>query len=237
MATRFYFPSTGTAGLSPAFGTGWNRTTGALRLDLVTSKIASAKANLTRTSTATSQEFHLGNQYIGPPLAAQTISGTVKGVIMAFENNDAYNGKVALVIRVVNSVGDHLVHLTNADAATPVFSATGANPPEVFVGVSPGTSRPFRDLDDEDDITLGSYACADGDRLVVEIGLRDVDTSTTRNGSIRVGDDAGADLTLVDGGTTDNDPWIEFTHDFAPQVMTSVTGSAAWQSSVVAGSM
>lgn len=233
MATRYYFPSTGAPDISPAFGSGWHDTASASRLKLITTKINSASAEKTFTSTAMSGEFHLGYQYVGPALAAQSLSGTVKGVVMAFENNAAFNGKVSLCVRVVDATGAHKIFLTNADTAQPVFSSTAASPPEVLLGTTPGNSRAFRHLDDDDDIVLADFTCADGDRIVVEIGLIDGDTSTTRQGTIRIGDNAGADIPMADGDTSDNDPWIEFTQDFDLQVLSSTTGSAAWQSAVV----
>lgn len=236
--TRYYFPSSGTPDISPAFGTGWNRTTGAQRFNLVSAKIGSAKSDRSVTSTATSPEFHLSHQYVGPALAAQTLTGTCKGVISCFENNAAFNGTLALVVRVVSSDGTHLAFLTNGATDVPVASEDNAtSPPEFVADVSPGRRAVFETSAAATDVPLTDFACDAGDRIVVEIGVRDVDTGTARSGRVRVGDNNAADLTYGTGVHGDEDAWIEFTQTIEVQgAAASTTGSAAWQSVVIASS-
>lgn len=215
MASRFYFPSSGAPDISPAFGTGWNRTTGASRLNLAVIKLGTSKVERAMVGTAATPELHLGYQYVGPALKAQTITGTFAGVVMCWENNATVNGTLAVVARVVGSDGTHKAYLTSANTDAPVASTnTAAVPPEFVNTGAPGVNRQFQDSADATTITLTEFICAAGDRLVVEIGARDADTSTSTSARIRVGDNAGVDCSFDSTGSTDNDPWIEFSHTF-----------------------
>ena len=77
-ATRFYFPNTGAAPLSPAFGA-WNSTTATVdRIALVSTKIGSTMTTKGPSSAGTNGQYMLMRQYVGAPLDAQTISGNIK---------------------------------------------------------------------------------------------------------------------------------------------------------------
>jgi hypothetical protein len=81
----------------------------------------------------------------------------------------------------------------------------------------------------EDTVVVSDVAVQPGDRIVVEVGYRAVNTSTTSyTGTIRYGGTATTDL--VDNDTTNatsRSPWVEFTDPngvfFAPQVRSLVS--------------
>jgi hypothetical protein len=220
MATRLYLPSSNAAPISPTFGTGWTNTVGATRVLAGTSKVGSGKVSRTIVGTATAPEFQLAHQFIFGPLAAQTISGTVSGVVMCRENNAIVDGTLALAVRVV----------TSGATDVPVASELTTTPPEFGTGGAPGVNRQFLNSADESAVPLTEFACDEGDYLVIEIGGRN-NATTTNTMIIRFGDDA-TDCAFNSTGTSDLDPWIEFTHDILiPN--TSVVGACSWQSSVV----
>ena len=191
MATRLYQPSTGAAAVSPAYDS-WSKTSGADALACVLVKISSAMENQTSdaNSTGASQTL-LVRQYVSAPLAAQTISGTVKSYLRALANGS--NVDARLSIRVCNNAGTS-------------FTGTLLSLADYSSGNELNTSlrnKPFADGD-----TLSSLAINNGDRLVIEYGGA---TGTTgRTATINFGDDSGTDLPEDETTTAANNPWIEF---------------------------
>jgi hypothetical protein len=107
MATRIYLPSTGAAAVSPTYDAAWEKSSEANRLTCVTNKISSSFANKTSSENVTTSPYDvLTRQYVSKPLAAQTISGTVKGQIKCQESASAADFCRALVIRIVSSDGN-----------------------------------------------------------------------------------------------------------------------------------
>ncbi|HYE78031.1 MAG TPA: hypothetical protein VEI97_08600 [bacterium] len=208
MPTRFYFPSSGSPPITPGFGTGWNRTTGAVQRPTSTTKAGTSMAEgIAMTSTATSPEFHLAAQFVSPALAAQTISGTIKGQFKCRENNASFNGTLAIGIRVVTSSGTHRAHLLNGAAATPIASDATTTPPEFATSA---TNRRVQNSAESFAPPITSFACNAGDYLVIEVGCRDVDTGTTRSGWVTFGDNSATDLAENETSTAADNPWIEF---------------------------
>ena len=228
VATRFYFPSTGTPPITPLFGPGWDFGSAATKRPLVSVKVVSAKANLAFVSAALSPEFRAHSMYVSDPLGAQTITGTCKGVISCFENNAAFAGTVALRVRIVDATGTHKAHLTNGGSQVPVASEdTSTTPPELTTNASPGHARRFMDSTGATDLPITEVTTASGDCLVVELGIRNATTSTSTSGTIRTGDDNASDLAYADGAHADEDPWIEFTHEFLPVEVGPAPGTSA----------
>lgn len=204
--TRIYFPSAGPSPLPTlTFDAAWQETAAAVRRGIIAGnkKRGTAAATITVTSTATTPELHLAAQYVSPPLLAQTIAGTIRGQFLCLESLAAFNGNLQIGIRVVSRDG-----ATVRATLLAVTGSTnnGATPPEFATSL---TNRRYLNSSDVTPVALSSYTCVEGDRLVIEIGVRDADTSTSRTGGISFGDNT-TDLPTDDTTTTLNDPWIEF---------------------------
>jgi len=210
MATRFWLPNTGAAAVSPSF-TGWTNTTGADRIKCVTTKISSTMTTKTYSIEDTGAPYNdLWRQYVSDPLSAQTISGTVKGIIRCAENITNVTGYPQIRIRVCNQAGDSFTGTLldfNNNAVSNEFAvgATLVNRkfPRNWSGA--GTS-------------LSSLAINANDRLVIEIGFRqDANNEGAETCSASFGDDAGSDLAEDETSSTANNPWLEFSQDlFGP---------------------
>jgi hypothetical protein len=208
LATRFYLPSSGTPAVSPAYSAEWNRTARAGRYPAVTTKTNTAAIETSLTSTATNPEFHLAGQFISAPVNAGTISGTVKGQIRARENNDLFGGTVAVRIKVVSNDGTTVrgVLLDNT-AALPT-----ARPPHV-VNTATAVNRKFTASDNTTVLhTLTPVTALANDRIVIEVGGRDIDAGTSRSMYLTFQDDQLTDLGENNTDTAGN-PWVEFSAD------------------------
>lgn len=207
MATRVYLPSTGAAGVSPAYGSAWEDTTSADRLRGVLTRISSAMATRAAPEpaamTTTAQDV-LVRQYVLDPMDAQTLSGTVTGQHLALLSASSGNHYNQLVLRVVSQDGatERAVlyggdtSTSNPGSASEHDPVTTTNRTTPRLAVSPGT--------------IVSYGCAAGDRLVIELGYREFNTSsTTHSSTFTFGDDAASDLAVDETTTTQNNPWVE----------------------------
>ncbi len=225
--TRVYFPA-GTIPIDTAtiaFDSAWNSTGAAVRRKLVTDgrKRGTAAASITVTSAATNPEKILCAQYVSKPLRKQTLSGNVRGQFRALESNAAFNGTLQIGIRVVSRDGQTVRATLLAVGGS---TTTGTTPPEFTTAL---TNRRLLTSGDVTPLPLTSYDCADGDRLVIEIGLNDKDAGTARTAQISFGDNT-VDLLTDDTTTTAQDPWLEFDttirfQDAVDTVRISDTGS------------
>jgi hypothetical protein len=209
---RLYLPSTGAAAVSPAFDSGWEHATAtADRIAAVTTRISSSMTSKTATKSTSSvaDTDGIARQYVSDPLAAQTITGTLKGQVRAMESATSANMRSQIVVRVVSNdgstergvlyPGDLHTHGANANA----------NPTNEF-----GTSLANRRFPRSGFAnTLTSVTTEDGDRLVIEIGFRHhLASSTATVGTFSFGDNSGTDLPENDTTTTANNPWVEFSN-------------------------
>jgi hypothetical protein len=163
-------------------------------------------------------------QYVSDPLEAQTLTGNVKAQIQGFEANNGNNLFLTLKILVINNTGSTVLStlLAITRDTTNEFTTSLLN-------------RNFPST------AMGSYACAAGDRLCVEVGLGGLCTAAGgvngHNGSLRWGGNASSgDLPEDDtqAGTTYR-PWIEFANTFAFQSTVSVGGIANATRTILAG--
>jgi hypothetical protein len=208
--SRWYLPSAGTAPLtSLAYDTVWNRTVAATRHPTSGTKISTAMANRTMTSTATSPELHCGAQFQSVPIAAQTISGTVKGQIRTGSNNGPVNlGQLSILIKIVSN--DGTVTRGYLIGATPAHTNLTTSPPRIPTATTPGEiNRKFMDSSDNTNIPLSSVVAEENDRIIIEIGSNDNTTGTT-NSRVVIGDDSATDLAEDETSTLTDNPWIEF---------------------------
>lgn len=189
--TRFYLPSTGAAAVSPAYGS-WTDVPNS-RLALVRTKISSA---MTNKSASAGTGTRGARQYVSEPLAAQTISGTVKCYIRCLELDVDDNCTSRLLIRVCNNAGT---------------AYTGTLLSLAHYGTSTEFSASLRNIAFANGDTLSSLAINEGDRLVVELGNNNAGGDNTT--SLEFGDNSGTDLGENETETTANNPWIEFSAD------------------------
>lgn len=213
MATRFYFPSTGSPDVTPdSWSAGWDKSDqGVGPFPLATEKAATALTDTVSTASLTSPNPAMiaVGRWVSAPLAAQTISGTLTGVMRCFESSTATNATIALAVKVVQPDGSDrgvILAVTSSDSVTQEMNT-----------VSFTSTRLFMDAAESSTVTLSSVAVSAGDYLVVEIGYRENDAATTaRVANARYGD-TGDDFAHTEGLTTDLTPWVEFSGDISFQ--------------------
>ncbi len=214
MVTRFYPESTGSGVLgygdppiSPGFDAAWGDTDDAVRRWLSHSGAQFSTPLVsedTREVSATNPIDVLGVQLISARLAAQTISGTVKGQIRTSEENADADYRAQVVIRVVSEDGSSVIGT--------LLAADGSALSSEFA-VTTLTNRKFP-LAAVSPATLSSLAVSEGDRIVVEIGNRSHNSHTTnRQALFNLGSAPTTDLAEDETTTTANRPWIEFSDD------------------------
>jgi hypothetical protein len=166
-------------------------------------------------------------QYVSGPLAAQTLSGNVKAQFQCLET--FANDNLFLTLKILVCSNDGSTTLATLLAIT--RDTTNELTTSLINRNFPSTA-------------LSSYACAAGDRLVIEVGLGGSITTGTggvigHNGSIRWGCSASSDDLPEDDtqtGTTYR-PWLEFSNTF--QFLGEGDGDAAGAAAdaVVGGSI
>ena len=126
-------------------------------------------------------------QFVSPALAAQTITGTVAGVFLARENNSAANMQSQFIARVI--APDGTVRGTLVPASTAALSN------EWLVSTTSSSWRNARFPVGSNGTSVTSVAALDGDKIVIEVGFRAINTNaTTFSGFLSYG-----------GGTTNSD--------------------------------
>lgn len=219
MATRCYLPSSGAAAVSPAFDASWTDTSGADRIGLQLTKIASA---MTTKSVTTGLDVagavqRLARQYVGPPMQAQTISGTVKGQLRALESGASVNYDGCYVALYVVSNDGSTVRGALLDFGD--YDANG------------GVTEFSTSLKNREFIAAGSeiltLAVSDGDRIVLEVGGANEINNSLLAGSFgfSFGDDSGTDLPENTTETNAYNAWIEFSQTILVQNQSSAPGS------------
>lgn len=209
--TRWYF-STATAPVNTKYGGGtaeWNDTsTGTSRRKLSTYRDnGGGGTSATKTSTGTNPEAHLVIQAVGPPLAAQTISGNIKGQFKCAESAAQGNYTIAVRIFVVSNDGSTVRGTLLSISAS---DNTAATPPEF---ATTATNRQLQDVAEATSIALSSLAIQEGDRLVIEIGAIDRDAGS-RTCTISFGNVSNTtDLPEDNTSTAFSCPWVEFNSD------------------------
>lgn len=205
MATKIYLPSSGAAPVTPADWEFANQIN-PLTFRGVTTKIASAMTTKTEATGTTNPTTRAMLRYVFGPLAGQTISGTLRGVIRCLESNAGANTGTAIAAKIIQPDGtDRAILLAPSHS-----DSTGNSPWEMSNAAL--TARRFWTILEAEPLTLTSGAATAGDYLVIEIGFRSA-TSQSRNISYRYGDAAASDLTYNDTDTDDDNPWVEFSGD------------------------
>lgn len=209
MSTRFYFPSTGAAPISPAFGGGgaWGLTAGADRLAAVTTRISSSMVSKSSNSdgagTGSLQSLsHLCRQYVYQ-IGAQTFSGTITGQGRGSESATSNNQRPCVKIYIVSSDGSTVRGTVFANSETEV-----ANPASEWTTSLVNRKTPWAS---ESPATAAAIASSNNDYLVFEWGANKINVSlNNRFVTLSFGDNSGTDLAVDETTTTANNPWIEF---------------------------
>lgn len=198
MATRFYFPSSGAAAVSPAFDAGWEQTGEADRIALVRAKDVplSTLTNKQVTVPITTTQDILARQYVSEALPAGiSFDGTVRLVVRVVEGTANANATLAVVIRVVSNDGSTfrgtLFSTFTTDTEFPTTAATRV-------------------------ITLTrmtNVVTQEGDRLVIEIGCNANAPAGADTATFRFGTSANTDFAFTTALTTDLKPWVDFSDD------------------------
>lgn len=197
MATRLYFPSTGASPVSPAFDGAWDDTGSAVRRLATVSPSGSPATTLSAGGGGGAAENVLLAQYASPPLAAQTINGSVKGQVRARQADPDIDAMAQLVIRVIADDGTVRGTLVAAqtEALSSEFTSAVTNRKFPLAAISP--------------VSVAVVVAQEGDRLIVEVGALVADNGLDEV-SVQVRDDAASDLPEDETSTANNNPWIEF---------------------------
>lgn len=198
MSSRLYLQgadvTTLGSGVTPSVGT-WNDTSlYALRGFSSYNTKSAQLAQLIALNTGALASTLLAN-HISPPLQAQTIGGTVKGVFK-FNIQTSVTGCTAvprIIINIINPAGTIASTLLSSWQGTNALTTANTNR---FCPVS-GTS-------------LSSQSCNTGDRISIETGIIRTAGTTARNGQILYTSVQASDLAEDEVGTTTLNSWIEF---------------------------
>lgn len=203
MATRLYFSRTASAVAPPApSGTDWEHASGNAALKLLETPDSSALSIVSYLPDAADHHVDgdaFNGAFVSDALAAQTITGNVKAQLQTREPNAGNNVFLTLKVLVIagdgSSVLSTLLAITRDDVETSAVALT---------------NRQFGST------AMGSYACAAGDRVCIEVGLGGTPSAASgvngHNGGIQFGCSASSgDLAEDDTETVATyRPWIEF---------------------------
>lgn len=201
MPTRFYFPATEAAAITPTQDAGWQYVSEFVRRRLAHVKGTSAITIGTQIGPWTSNDFALDRQYISDPMNAGITftsgSTSMSGQLMTREYATADNvNTIRWGVRVLSEDGStvratirSIAQSTNAEM---INNATHRNFSINFSTCS------------------ASYTTVAGDRLCIEIGYQD-SVGTTPEASAKWGENA-TDLPVNLTQTTDGAGWIEFSN-------------------------
>lgn len=219
-ARRFYLPSAGTPSVTPAFGAGWGLTTTATRRSLVIQPTNTLNTSVQGTETTSTVVDVLSGQFVSAPLAEQSISGTVSAVIQTWESTTSADAFLQMRIRVVSNDGSVVRGTLYGGQTETTVSATTTAANYEFT-----TSALTRRLSA---VATTPINVAHGDRLVVELGWRAANlTTTSRSAALYFGDPTGvADYPLAVDATGGR-PWVEFSQDIAFQTAANIDLSGA----------
>ena len=192
-ATRFYYQTSLEAHASPALTTGWQAATATLdKKRMLTTRTGNGVEQKLESSSAGNGKLDATRQYVSDPILAQTISGTVKGQLRAYDDKASL---MAVGIQVVSNDGTTQRGILLAPNSYGTAFTTSAR----------NTYAPSS-------VALTSVTAQNGDRIVVEIGIK-----KTAGGTATVyhffGDGSGTDLPENETETAAYNPWIEFSQD------------------------
>ncbi len=194
--TTFLLEATGSpvSGVSGAFSS-WESTGSAIirQANQTGFKQATTLANTTiAVANALATDETCFGQFISAPLNAQTISGTVTGYArMSIANATGATCQSRIKITVINRAGTVVATLLAITAGASNITTTL-------------TSYQIANA-----AALSSYACANGDRICIEIGIGRSVGTTARNGTVDFGSSSATNISSA-GSATANNPVVIF---------------------------
>lgn len=196
MATRLYFPSSGTAAASFSFDSQWENTQDGTSAPTSTTKTNTSLTDFAFVFHSSSTGQQLWRQFISDTLDSdQTIAGTFSIVVRCLENNSSNDAHLAFTVRAISPSGTVRGTLVSNMTTSTEYGTTAST--RIFSGLS-----------------VSSTACLAGDRLVIEIGSHGVTPATSTTNVLRFGDPtATSDFALTANLTTDLVPWCEFSQN------------------------
>jgi hypothetical protein len=210
VATRLY-PASTTTDISPTPAAGWEVTAQVERQMMSTSTASYVMATAATAGSGVANDDTLNFQWIYGPLAAQTLTGTVKGQLGARESNAATDARAQMTIRTIASDGS-TVRGTNLAMDTAALSS------EFLVDSLDFENRRFPR---GGATALTSVSIQAGDYLVLELGFRNHGTNTAQV-RMRGSDDTGDTTDLPENETQGYAiagiyrPWVEFSQTLIP---------------------
>lgn len=203
MVTRFYFPSSGSAAITPAGTTTWEDTSINAALPLVLTKTSTAMTTVTFADADLTNKDILFRQYVSERPVISWPAGNWKMQMRGTQDDVDNNMFLAVGVWADDGVA-------NAGG----FGATRDTTNELVVGTLTnrtltGAIAAFNSATSP--ITGKAY-------LVVSIGTGGDPAAagaTGHDSTLRIGDAAASDLAEDDSSTADNNPWIEFDFEFA----------------------
>ena len=197
MATRFYFPSSGSAPVSPAYSGSWDNTDDAQRLPCYDSAQGTSMSTVAYFDSDVGNTDHLIRQWVSEPITAQTISvQTIEFQMRCQEGAVQDNQFIAICIRVVSNDGSSVTGtILDVTRDGTEISASSLQNRRLTASTTQVTSNA-------------------NDRIVIEVGCGgDPLGSADHDVDIRIGDNGGSDLPEDDTSTNDYNPWLEFPND------------------------
>lgn len=233
MSTRFYFDRTNiNTSARPAIHADWDASGSYITYASLRTDYAGYAANT--DDDAGHQKNESTNPWNGilvqaflPNLAAQTISGTVKGQFRAYENAGTMDCMMQGCIRVLSrdglTVRGTLIGMKSTSA---ISGSAGADGYELNAGAF--TNRKFPSGWSGSGDTVTSVTAQAGDMLVVEIGFRSFTSVTGGTAYIRRNFGGTTDLPEDETTTTSGyNNWIEFSANIAYNGDTTAVEGAA----------
>lgn len=198
--TRWYMGSDDTAvSISPAFDSSWDVTAGSTgRYLLNTTNTAGSGVQSNSTETTSARGDMIDSQFVSPALATQRIQGTFKGQVLASESDTGAEMMIQVVVRVVDSTGTVVRGTLVASDSTDTLVSELS------------TSFQNRRIPRTGPINMTPVDVQAGDRIVIDLGVRFVNTDTTSHGvNFTLATVGGTDLPENETATS-GVPWFEF---------------------------
>jgi hypothetical protein len=201
---RFYFPSSGTPNISPAYGNMWDYYSYASRgiLSPIKTNSIVSRSNDIRFEGSFTSGSRLAKQFISQELPEQIVpSGTIKGVVDCSVSNGVsyHNSYLSLSVRICDNLGNHVNDIINFNYDDNKFSTS-------FY------SRLFTNQGEE--ISYNTFHIPHRGRIIIEIGC-------FANNKPRIAESTRyyfGDSSLDDIAPYENiryqlyNPWIEFSN-------------------------
>lgn len=197
MATKFYLQSSGTPAASPALSASWNNYFSGTTRIFPTSTIRTS-TTMTTFTDATANFYRAVAQWVSEPLAAQTITGSIAWVARCCTSSTTGSHFLIVEGRVVSNDGS----VVRGTFWAPTTSSSGA-----WVENGTLTSRQAQPA-----TAVTNVDAQAGDRIVWAMGY-EAGATASNTKSISIGTSSATDLTLVDGTTTANNPFIQLSMD------------------------